>query len=394
MMKQPPLSLMQTTTVRRVIDIGINLTDRMLKEDWKAVVHRAIQAGVDRIILTGTSMKSSKESLELAQQWYEEEGSPNLYVTIGIHPHGAKTWNNKNTLNEMKKLLQHPLAVAVGECGLDYNRNFSSKPAQINAFKQQLLLACELNMPLFLHEREAHQDLIQVLDDVREESKAKVLPPIVIHCFTGTEFEAWTYIERGYYIGFTGTICKRDRGAHLRTLIPKLPLERLMVETDAPYMGFKKNRRNSEPADCADVAKRLGETMGVSLERICEATTTNAMQFFGISESDKDGNVGAPGKVIVGMAPTKQQGKSKSALRRARSKQKKEEERKMLEGNVLAEQKVAAEVTVDPSKRAKKLKKLLRQIDELKQRDPSTLNEDQRKKLGTEISLREELLLI
>jgi TatD DNase family protein len=264
----------------RVVDVGVNLTHKAFRDRWKDVVRQSIDAGVDTILLTGTCLERSRQSMKMAQQWLEEEGgTPNLYFTVGVHPHDAKTWEEPTTAKELKDLLKHPLAVAVGECGLDYNRNFSSKSDQRLAFRRQVELACECDLPLFVHEREAHEDLIQVLDEVAQTSK---LPPIVVHCFTGTEGEALDYIERGYYVGFTGTICKKERGAPLRAFLPKLPLNRLMVETDAPFMGFQKGRHSSVPADCADVAKQLGETMGVSLEEVCDVTTNTALTFFRI----------------------------------------------------------------------------------------------------------------
>jgi TatD family hydrolase len=267
----------------RVVDIGINLTNAAFRKHWRAVVRRAIDAGVDRILLTGTSLKRSRESLDLAQQWHDETGCPNLYVTVGVHPHDAKTWNKRSsessTREEMKALLEHPLAVAVGECGLDYNRNFSSKQDQLYAFREQVKLACELNMPLFLHEREAHEDFVGVFDEILAASGNPV-PHSVVDCFTGTKEEAEVYVQRGFYIGFTGTICKQERGTPLRALLPSIPPNRLMVETDAPFMGFKKGRRSSEPADCADVARKLGETIGVPFEDICEITTSNALNLF------------------------------------------------------------------------------------------------------------------
>lgn len=213
----------------------------------------------------------------MAQQWLDETGSKNLYCTVGIHPHDAKTWN-ENTIKEMKELLQHPLAVSVGECGLDYNRNFSSKEDQIHAFRQQVSLAIEIGKPLFVHEREAHEDLVKVFDEFDSAS----LPPIVVHCFTGTKEEANEYIQRGYCIGFTGTICKKERGAPLRELMPCLPLEKLMVETDAPFMGFQRGRRSSEPADCCEVARRVGEVLNVPFATVCEVTSKTAANFFRI----------------------------------------------------------------------------------------------------------------
>ena len=235
------------------------------------------------MVLTGTSIDSSRKSLELAQTWLDETGTSNLYATVGVHPHDAKKWNDTTTLKEMRDMLQHPLAVAVGECGLDFNRHFSSKEDQLYAFKQQVKLAVELNKSIFVHEREAHADLIKVLDEVKQEdTNVEELPPIVVHCFTGEKEEALEYIDRGYYIGFTGTICKKERGAPLRELLPSIPLDRIMVETDAPFMSFKKKSRNSQPADCWDVTQRLAKTVDTPFTIVCDITTANALSFFDI----------------------------------------------------------------------------------------------------------------
>lgn len=267
----------RTDGAMRVVDIGVNLTHRAFRRHWRDVVRRAVDAGVHKLILTGTSVEGSREGLRMAQQWLDETNSRNLYATVGVHPHDAKTWS-ETTLDEMRELLRHPLAVAVGECGLDYNRNFSSPSDQTHAFREQVKLAVELEKPLFLHEREAHGGLLGVLDEF-EEGK---LPPVVAHCFTGTKEEALEYVKRGYYVGFTGTVCKKERGAPLRELLPSLPLERIMVETDAPFMGFKKGRRSSEPADCVDVAKKVAEATDILAETAYEVTTANALRFFGI----------------------------------------------------------------------------------------------------------------
>lgn len=266
----------------RVVDVGVNLAHKAFHNRWKDIVHQSIEAGVDTLVLTGTCLKRSRQCMEMAQEWLDDSKTPNLYFTVGVHPHDAKTWEEQTTVAAMKELLNHPLAVAVGECGLDYNRNYSSKVDQRRAFKGQLELACDCNLPLFLHERDAHCDLVQILDDV---AQTRQLPPIIVHCFTGTETEALAYIERGYYIGFTGTICKKDRGAPLRALLPKIPLDRMMLETDAPFMGFQKGKRKSSvPADCVDVAKQVATTLEVPFETVCETTTHTAQTFFGILE--------------------------------------------------------------------------------------------------------------
>ncbi len=285
----------------RVVDIGINLTNKAFRNNWKDVIRRAVNAGVYRILLTGTSIESSRESLKMAREWYETEGGiPNLFVTVGVHPHEAKFWTEDSSTH-LRKLLEDPFAVAVGECGLDYNRNFSSKADQIRALREQLEVARDLHYPIFLHEREAHNDMIKVLDETFQPKLIRGLeemfqPNIVVHCFTGTQEEASTYIKRGYYLGFTGTICKKERGEHLQKLILSLPLEKLMVETDAPYMGFKTKRKDgikrksrcSEPADCIDVAKQLSESIDRPFEEVCNITTETAVQFFYLKESESE----------------------------------------------------------------------------------------------------------
>lgn len=269
-----------------LVDIGINLTNKALYKHWREVVRRAVDENVETMMLTGTSVKTSRACLQLARTWYEETGKKNLFVTVGVHPHEAKSFggdNDKSTVDQLRELLQDEFAVSVGECGLDYNRNFSTREDQLHAFKEQLKLACELQLPIFVHEREAHADLIKVLDEVEADEEISPLPAIVIHCFTGTLEEALEYIRRGYYIGFTGTICKKERGAPLREIIPQLPLDRLMVETDAPWMGFKKGKkRHSEPAHVVDVARQLGETIGSEFEQVCQTTTKTALEFFQI----------------------------------------------------------------------------------------------------------------
>eukprot|EP00984_Skeletonema_dohrnii_P009797 scaffold3771_cov110-Skeletonema_dohrnii-CCMP3373.AAC.1 len=242
-------------SMNEVVDIGVNLTHRAFRKHWRNVVQRAIDAGVTKLVLTGTYIQGSEECLGLCQTWFEETGAKNLYATVGVHPHDAKTWNDEQSYAQMKTMLSHPLAVAVK-------------------------LAVELNMPLFLHEREAHNELVKVLD----EAEAGSLPPIVVHCFTGTKVEAMEYIQRGYYIGFTGTICKKERGAPLREMLTSIPLERVMVETDAPFMGFKKGRKSSEPADCIEVARKLAETVDMTFSTVCEKTTTNAVDLFQIND--------------------------------------------------------------------------------------------------------------
>jgi TatD DNase family protein len=370
-----------------VVDIGVNLGNKAFRNNWREVVQRALDAGVNPLILTGTSIAGSEKCKTLAQTWLDETGQKNMYFTVGIHPHEAKTFNAES-LRTMKKLLQHPLAVAVGECGLDFNRDFSPRPLQLQAFREQIKLACELQLPMFVHERNAHRSLIDVLDQIcNDPMVSQPLPPIVVRCFTGNECEALEYIRRGYYIGFTGTICKKERGAPLRHILPKLPLEQLMIETDAPFMGFKNDRRGSEPADTVGVARQLASVMNVDIETVCDITTTTTLKFFRIEGAATNGAIDVKGKVVVGMAPTKN-GKTKSALRREKEKKKKQEAAKVVP---VEETAVNTAPPMDPEKRARKLRKMLKQIDTLKKKDTSSLNEDQKKKLKMEKELQDEI---
>lgn len=163
---------------------------------------------------------------------------------------------------------------------MDYNRNFSTTSQQLTCFEAHLALACELQKPLFIHEREAHEDVVSLL---RKYQTLGSLPPVVIHCFTGTALEAQTYINMGFYIGLTGTLCKFERGKPLRDMLPSIPLNRILLETDAPFMGFVKGRRESESKDVVLVAERVAEVMGVEIEEVRKVTTENAKSFFQIS---------------------------------------------------------------------------------------------------------------
>jgi len=272
-------------------DIGVNLADKEFRHNWRDVVQRSMDANVKTLMLTGTCMESSRTNLEMARIWMEErsinsgghdnddDNNSNLYVTVGVHPYDASAFEKDTTIEQMRSMLSDPLAKAVGECGLDYNRFYSSKEDQLYAFREQVALACELDLPMFLHEREAHDDFLQILDEFRTQE----LPPIVVHCFTGTLDEAREYIRRGYYLGFAGTVCKKQRGAHLRELLHHLPLDRIVIETDAPFMGFVKGRRTSEPADVIGVAEQISDCLGVHFEEVCRITTENSRTLFRLS---------------------------------------------------------------------------------------------------------------
>ena len=266
----------------RLIDIGVNLTNKRFRRDLDAVIARAEAAGVVAQVVTGTSEVESRQALELART------RKGLYATAGVHPHGAALCD-ESTLKLLRTLAADPQVVAIGECGLDFNRNFSPPADQERAFAAQLDLAVELGKPVFLHERAAHARLVEIL-----EPRLGRLRGAVVHCFTGTEAELETYVSLGCHVGITGWICDDRRGTQLRDIVRRIPADRLMVETDAPYLLPRdlqpkpKGGRN-EPAFLPHIARAVAACRGEPAETVAGRTTANAGRFFGLADGDKEG---------------------------------------------------------------------------------------------------------
>ena len=182
----------------------------------------------------------------------------------------------------MRALAAHPRVVAIGECGLDFNRNYSPHPDQEQWFEAQLDLACELGKPLFLHSRDAHPRFAEVLRSRRDR-----LPPAVAHCFTGEEDELRAYLDLGLYIGITGWICDERRGRHLLALVRQIPGDRLLIETDSPYLTPRDLRpqpraRRNEPAFLPHILRTIARALGRPAEEVGEETARNARQLFAL----------------------------------------------------------------------------------------------------------------
>lgn len=205
-----------------MIDIGLNLTSSQFDHDRAAVMQRALDAGVEAVILTGTDLPGSVEAAELAVQWPGQ-----AFATAGVHPHDAKHWNAESA-DTLRHLASQPQVVAIGECGLDFNRDFSPRAAQEHAFSAQLALAAELGMPVFMHCRDAHERFVALLRPWLPH-----LPAAVLHCFTGNAEELDECLALGLHIGITGWVCDERRGQDLRRLVPRIPTGRLMIETQA-----------------------------------------------------------------------------------------------------------------------------------------------------------------
>ncbi|MBS0336773.1 MAG: YchF/TatD family DNA exonuclease [Proteobacteria bacterium] len=258
-----------------IVDIGANLTHASFQADLPDVLARAHRAGVGTIVVTGTSVEGSRAALALAQ------AHSHIYATAGVHPHEAAHCNS-DTLPALRSLLGDPRVVAVGECGLDFNRNYSPHPDQEKWFVAQLELACELGKPLFLHSRDAHPRFAQILRD--HEAR---LPPSVAHCFTGEADELRAYLDLGLYIGITGWICDERRGRHLLELVREIPADRLMIETDAPYLTPRTMRpqphgRRNEPAFLPHILEAIAAAVAKPVDELARTTSENAKRFFGL----------------------------------------------------------------------------------------------------------------
>ena len=261
----------------QLIDIGVNLTHPSFTNQREAVLERAIAAGVCQLLLTGTSLDGSEQALQLCEQ-LDPQGQ-RLFATAGVHPHDASSWT-ADSPRILHDLLKHARARAVGKCGLDFNRDFSPRPLQEKSLEQQLALAVELQLPVFLHERDASERLLAILREFRDQ-----LPAAVVHCFTGDQRSLFGYLDLDLYIGITGWVCDERRGSHLHPLLREIPSQRLMLESDAPFL-LPRNLRpkpksgKNEPAFLPHVLQEVALHRNESPEQLAASTSANARRFF------------------------------------------------------------------------------------------------------------------
>ncbi|MDO6685576.1 MULTISPECIES: TatD family hydrolase [unclassified Agarivorans] len=257
-----------------MFDIALNLTSSQFDKDRTEVVERAQQSGINGMLLLASDMQESQAVSELALQW------PNLcYATAGVHPHDAKSVSVEQ-LAELKPLLVQSQVVAVGECGLDFNRDFSPRPQQEAIFEAQLALAAELHMPVVMHERDAHQRFIDILTPWRDK-----LPGAVLHCFTSDQAALKACLDLDIYIGITGWVCDERRGQDLQQRVTEIPDNRLLLETDAPYLLPRdltpkpKSRRN-EPCYLGHIYQRVADLRQQDVFELQQQVQQNAKQLF------------------------------------------------------------------------------------------------------------------
>ena len=269
-----------STRMRPLIDIGVNLAHDSYDGDRDAVIARALAAGVVQMIVTGSSAASSRAAISLSRQHPGQ-----LFATAGVHPHHA-TELTAAVLAELRQLALEPQVVAVGECGLDYYRNYSPRAAQQQAFHRQLELAGESGKPVFLHQRDAHEDFIAILRE-----HGATIAGGVAHCFTGGAAELESYLELGLAIGITGWICDERRGSHLLQLVRRIPAERLLLETDGPYLLPrdlipKPASRRNEPVYLPHIAAVVAQARGEPLETLARSSTEAARRLFRFPRTD------------------------------------------------------------------------------------------------------------
>src|SRR6516225_11684889 len=262
-----------------LIDIGINLAHDSYDRDRDAVIARAHAAGVVQMVVTGATLAGSVRAVALAR-----EHPGRLFATAGVHPHHASGLDTAS-LAALVELARIPEVVAVGECGLDYFRNFSPRAAQQQAFHRQLELAAQLDKPVFLHQRDAHDDFRAILREHAASWRG------VAHCFTGSGEELRCYLQLGLSIGITGWICDERRGAHLLALMPQVPAERLLLETDGPYLlprdlNPKPASRRNEPAYLPHILDAVAAARGEPPAVTARATTAAARALFALPAPD------------------------------------------------------------------------------------------------------------
>ena len=255
-----------------LIDAHCHLTYDVLIADLEAVLERSRAARVNRWVAIGTDIEHSQKAIALAQC------HKGLYATVGYHPHDAKAVDD-TVIETLKSLAGNDKVVAMGETGLDFHYDFSPRADQEQAFKQQLTLAVDLSLPVIIHTREAFAETLAVLEPFRSD-----LDHVVLHCFTGTENEAQEALDRGYWISFSGVITFKKADA-IRRAAKRVPLDRLMIETDSPYLSPEPMRKQkvNEPSLLIHTARFLANLLDISIEELAHTTVQNTLRFYGIS---------------------------------------------------------------------------------------------------------------
>jgi len=257
----------------KLFDSHCHLDDRAFDHDIDQILNRAADAGVTRVLTVGTDLQSSLKAVSIAESY------PGVYASVGVHPHNADACD-ADAVKMLIDLAQNPKIRAWGEIGLDFNRMYSTREMQVKWFISQIEAACRLNLPLIFHERDSGGNFLEILkENTTSETRG------VIHCFSGTQNELEAYLDLGLYIGLTGILTIKTRGQALRALVPHIPLEHLVIETDAPYLtpAPQKNRfRRNEPAFVKSVLLMLAEIKHESPQLLSDLLWENTCRLYGL----------------------------------------------------------------------------------------------------------------
>ena len=272
----------------KLIDTHAHLDDPKFDNDRGDVIKRAIDAGIEYIITVGTWHPPQAEEKGL-EHVTELAGEYDLiYTALGVHPHDAKDAND-DAFDEIKKLSTHPKVIAMGETGLDYYYEHTPKDIQKSVFRKHIQIARELNLPLTIHTREAHNDTLEILV---EEGVGDIGG--VLHCFSGSYEMAKKCLDMGLYLSFTGVVTF-PKATNIHEIVKKIPMERMLVETDCPYLAPEPYRgKRNEPAFIMETAKRIAEIKGVSFDDVARITTLNAKELFGIEKEKEEIRIAYP----------------------------------------------------------------------------------------------------
>ena len=257
----------------KLFDSHCHLDDKVFRKDLDAVIQRAGEAGVEAMLIAGVTRKSADRAVALA------ETRPGVYASVGVHPHDARECSEPD-LAYLHRLAKHPRVRAWGETGLDFNRMFSPRKDQEKWFVRQLEMADDLGLPLIFHERDSGGRFLDILLETHNEKRRGV-----VHCFSGNRAELTAYLDLGFYIGITGILTIKTRGADLRSLAPLIPAQRLLVETDAPYLtpAPEKNRtRRNEPAFVRSTFLKLAQVRGEDSGDLAKKIWDNTCRLFRI----------------------------------------------------------------------------------------------------------------
>lgn len=280
--------LYKKNIMENLTDIGVNMCCKHYNKKHDIVIQNAKDSNVKNIITISNSLKECKENIKLCKQFTitienneneNKDDNFNLKCTVGVHPHNAKQLHHTN-FGVIKEIIQQNKThvVAIGECGLDYNRMFSPQKVQLKWFEEQIKLSLELDLPLYFHERDAHSDFIKTVTKYKGRIRG------VVHCFTGSKDALLDYLKLGFYIGITGWVCDEKRGKRLQSLIHLIPKNRILLETDSPFLtphSLNPRPKYNEPKNIPIILKRVAGLMRISPKKLVEHVTNNRKTLFG-----------------------------------------------------------------------------------------------------------------